>query len=269
VPELTGVTVVVTRPQHQAQNLRTALEAAGAQVILFPTLEILPPVDPQPARALIDRIADYHIAIFISPNAVEFGLRELARVGGLPAHLQVAAVGAGTARALAAAGHAPELTPKEEFNSEALLALDALNHVGGKNILIFRGDGGRELLGDTLRARGANVQYAEVYRRAKPKIDPAPLFDAWSRNALDAIVVTSNESLENLFELVGTAGQSHLQRTQLFVASPRAAELAKRLGAERDPVVVKPMGDDAIVQALTRYARARRAGVPPRNPSAI
>jgi uroporphyrinogen-III synthase len=259
VPDLTGLTIVVTRPQHQAHNLRSVLEAAGAQVILFPTLEILPPLDSAICRALLDRIAEFHIAIFISPNAVEFGLRELARVGGLPAHIQVGAVGAGTARALTAAGHAPQLTPKEEFNSEALLKLDALTHVSGKNVLIFRGDGGRELLADTLRARGAGVAYAEVYRRAKPQIDPKPLLEAWARNALDAIVVTSNESLENLFEMVGANGNAALRRTQLLVASPRAVELAKQLGAERAPIVVKPMSDDAIVQAVRDFTQSRRA----------
>ncbi len=257
MPDLTGLTIVVTRPQHQAQNLRSALEAAGAQVILFPTLEILPPLDSAICHALLDRITEFQIAIFNSPNAVEFGLRELARVGGLPAHIQVGAVGAGTARALAAAGHAPQLTPKEEFNSEALLAIDALNNVRDKNILIFRGDGGRELLADTLRARGASVAYAEVYRRAKPVIDPKPLLDAWTHNKLDAIVVTSNESLENLFELVGPSGNAALRRTQLLVASPRAVELANKLGAERTPIIVKPMSDDAIVQAVRQFAASR------------
>ncbi len=262
VPELTGLTVVVTRPQHQAQNLRSGLEAAGAYVILFPTLEILPPLDPQPCRALLDRIAEFDIAIYISPNAVEFGLRELARVGGLPSDIKIAAVGAGTARALTTAGHPVQLSPTESFNSEALLALDALNHVSGKNIIIFRGDGGRELLADTLRARGAHVEYAEVYRRAKPAIDTKPLLDAWAQNKLDAIVVTSNESLENLFELVGPAGCASLCNTQLFVASPRAVDLARKLGVAGAPVVVKPMSDDAIVQSLREFARSRKAKKP-------
>lgn len=263
MPDLQGVTVVITRPEHQAQSLRTAIEAAGGRVILFPVLDIAPPQDPAAALALIQRIAEFDLAIFISPNAVEYGLRELARVGGIPSSLKIAAVGAGTARALAAAGHPVQLFPKSESNSEALLALDELHQVVGKQIIIFRGEGGREHLADTLRTRGAHVEYAEVYRRVKPNVDPGPVLDAWAKNRLDAVVITSNESLQNFFDLIGAAGLQHLRNTQLLVTSQRAAELAHRLGVQRAPMVVSPVSDDAILNTLTNMARASKVNLPP------
>ena len=129
--DLHGYTVVVTRPQHQAGNLCRLIEAAGGKVILFPVLVIAAPQDPQAVLAVLQRLAQFDLVVFISPNAVDYGLRYAAQVGGLPTNLQIAAVGAGTARALQAAGHPPTLVPEHDFNSEALLALAALQQVAG------------------------------------------------------------------------------------------------------------------------------------------
>ena len=251
--DLHGYTVVVTRPEHQAGNLSRLIEAAGGQVILFPVLAIAAPQDPQAVLAVLQRLAQFDLAVFISPNAVDYGLRYAAQVGGLPSQLQIAAVGAGTARALKAAGHPPTLVPEHDFNSEALLALDALQQAAGKKVVIFRGEGGREHLADTLRSRGAQVEYVQVYRREKPPVDRAVLLDAWARNGINAIVVTSNESLQNLFDLVGSEGLAYLRDTQLVVVSERAGELAHRLGVRRAPVVAERAGDDSIVSALLLY----------------
>lgn len=249
--DLHGCTVVVTRPEHQAGNLCRLIEAAGGQVILFPVLAIAAPQDPQKVLAVLQRLVQFDLAVFISPNAVDYGLRYAAQVGGLPAHLQIAAVGAGTARALHAVGHPPTLVPQHDFNSEALLALAELQQVAGKKIIIFRGEGGREHLADTLRSRGARVEYVQVYRREKPPVERSVLLEAWTRNAISAIVVTSNESLQNLFDLVGSEGQAYLCDTQLVLVSQRAMELARHLGIRRAPVVAERAGDDAIVIALS------------------
>jgi len=250
--DLHGYTVVVTRPAHQAGDLCRLIEAAGGKVILFPVLAIAAPQDPQAVLSVLQRLAQFELAVFISPNAVEYGLRYAAQVGGLPKKLQIAAVGAGTARALQAAGHPPTLVPEHDFNSEALLALPALQHVAGKQIIIFRGEGGREHLADTLRSRGAQVEYVQVYRREKPPVDRAVLLDAWAKHGISAIVVTSNEGLQNLYELIGSEGQVHLHKAQLVVVSERAVDLARRLGIQRAPVVAERAGDVAILAALSQ-----------------
>lgn len=252
--DLHGVTVVVTRPEHQAGNLRDLIEAAGGKVILFPTLAIAPPQNLPAVLSVLQRLAHFDLAVFISPNAVDYGLRYAAQVGGLPSQLQIAAVGAGTARALQAAGHPPTLVPEHDFNSEALLALAALQQVAGKKVVIFRGEGGREHLADILRSRGAQVEYVQVYRREKPPVDRAVLLEAWARNGISAIVVTSNESLQNLYDMVGSEGQVYLRDTQLVLVSQRAVELARRLGVQRAPVVAERAGDDAIVAILALSA---------------
>lgn len=254
MPDLRGFMVVVTRPEHQAQALRAAIVAAGGKVILFPVLEITGPENPAHVHALLARIAEFNIAIFISPNAVEYGLCDIARVGGMPANLTLAAVGAGTGRALAAAGHPVQLVPANDFNSEALLALPAMQNVAGKKIIIFRGNGGREHLATTLRQRGARVEYAEVYRRTKPNVDPEPLIRAVTATPVSAVVTTSNEGLENFFEILGASHRQKFFDTKFLVASPRAAELARKLGVRQPPVVVSPMSDEAILNALAELA---------------
>ena len=256
--DLTGFTVVITRPEHQAGPLIQRIQDAGGTVISFPVLAIEAPQHPEPIYEILSDLAHYDLAIFISANAVEYGLRFVVQRGPWPATLTVAAVGAATARALEEHQLKVSIAPASGFNSEALLACPELQNVAGKRIVIFRGEGGRELLAETLRQRGAEVRYVEVYRRAKPAADPAVLLDAWSRGAVNAVVVTSNEGLQNFFDLAGAAGQPYLRKTPLLVMSARAVELAKQLGIVVPPRVVSPVSDDAIFESLLQLAAEAR-----------
>lgn len=253
--ELVGFTVVITRPEHQAGPLTQRIQNAGGTVISFPVLFIEAPQHPEQALEVLRDLAQYELAIFISANAVEHGLRFVTQHGPWPATVQIAAVGAATARALQDHQLKVTITPASGFNSEALLACPALQNVRNKRIVIFRGEGGRELLAEMLRRRGAQVDYVEVYRRAKPAVDPAVLLDAWSRGAVNAVVLTSNEGLQNFFDLIGVAGQSHLRKTQLLVMSARAVELAQQLGVTVSPRIVSPVSDDGIFESLVQLAR--------------
>ena len=121
----------------------------------------------------------------------------------------------------------------------------------GRKIDIFRGDGGRELLGDTLRARGAAVEYAACYQRALPQSDPAPLLAAWARGEIDAVTVTSSEGLANLRGMIGAAGQAFLLRTPLFVPHPRIERAARAAGLAA--VRLTAQGDDGLLAGLTDW----------------
>lgn len=257
MPDLQGLRVVVTRPQHQAAGLQKTIEIAGAQVLLFPVLAIAEPRAMEPLLDIINRLSEFDIAVFISPNAVDFGLGLVLSHTALPPFLLLAAVGAGTAKAMEELGHRPDIFPATAFNSEALLEMEEMQHVAGKKVVIFRGEGGRELLANTLRERGAEVEYAECYRREKPHTDVNLLLDAWSREAVDAVVVTSNEGLQNLYDMVGPQGQHYLKDTQLILVSTRAAELAHTLGIRPPVIVASRPSDDAIVVALKDWWHAR------------
>lgn len=248
---LAGVTVLVTRPEQQATALCQHIEEAGGIAIRFPVLEIRPPSDLTAARQIVRQLDRFDLVVFVSGNAVTYGL-ELAREthGPLPAGLQVAAIGEGTARALENEGVHADLYPLGRANSEALLAMDALRKVRDKRVLIFRGEGGRETLADTLRQRGAEVEYAEVYRRAVPATDPGPLLEQWQRVGIDFVVATSTEGLQNLFLMLGPAGQYLARATRLVVFSKRTAQFARDAGVAK-VLVAAETSDAGILDTLT------------------
>jgi len=246
---LAGLGVLVTRPKPQAEELCAAIEAQGGHAICCPVIEIADPVNLALLPPLVDRLDEFDIAIFISPNAVVKAVSLLMRLERkLPANLCVAAIGQGTAKALLANGIKVDIFPSEQFNSEALLSQDAMLQVQHKRILIFRGVGGRELLAETLRKRGATVSYAEVYRRIKPSIDVVALLDKWS--IIDVVIVTSNEGLRNLYEMIGSEGCSRLLATQLVVSSHRVADLAKKMGFIKMARVASAVSNEAIIGVL-------------------
>jgi len=248
---LAGRGIVITRPTGQAAELAALIRAAGGKPILFPVLEISDIGDLKPLHALIDRLDGFDLAIFISPNAVNKAMNLIAARRTLPAGLRIAAIGRGSVKALARFGVASVIAPAGRFDSEALLELPEMKSVAGSRVVIFRGDGGRELLGDTLIARGATVQYAECYRRSKPDVDTGPLLKAWARNELHAVVVTSSEGMRNLFDMVGKLGQSWLQKTPVFVPHPRIADAARALGLAQ--VHLTEAGDEGVLAGLRRH----------------
>lgn len=253
---LAGRRVVVTRPAGQTAHMAALIRAAGGEPVLFPALEILDAEDLRPVRALIERLDAFDLAIFVSANAVDKALALVQAQRAWPPGLRVATVGRGSERALQRHGFAAVIAPSERFDSEALLDLAELKQMGGKRVVIFRGDGGRELLGDTLAARGAAVEYAECYRRGRPKADAAPLLALWERKQLDAFTVTSSEGLANLCEMLGEAGRQCLQQTPLFAPHERIAAAARALGVQT--VVLTGPGDEGLVAGLAAFfARVR------------
>ena len=255
---LAGRGIVVTRPAHLAGELERLIRASGGNPILFPVLEIRDVADPGPLDALIARLDEFDLAIFISPNAAEKAMHLITARRALPARLAVAAIGSGGVRTLGRYGVTRVIAPAGRYDSEALLEQPALTDVKGKRVVIFRGEGGREVLGDTLAARGALVEYAECYRRCRPDTDAAPLLAAWAGSTLDAITASSSESVRNLHDMVGSSGRERLGRTPLFVPHPRIAETAHALGLAR--LIVTGAGDEGLVAGMSEFFAAQ-AGV--------
>ncbi len=254
---LDGFTIAVTRPARQADNLCRSIEAEGGQALRFPVIDILPPPDMAPLRARLQNLGDYQLGIFISANAVHHTYQALGDQP-LPHGLRRAAVGEATARALAAHGQPAHILPAAPYNSEALLALPELHSLQGKRIIIFRGGNGRSLLADTLSERGAQVDYAEVYRRVASGSDPGLLYRAWDEGRLDMIIITSNEGLRNLFARVDASHRGHLLETVLVVISERSATLARELGFTRPVIVARAASDAALLEAAKCYAQESR-----------
>lgn len=255
---LSGVGVLVTRPAHQAEFLCALIEARGGRAWRLPTLAI---VDGPADRSALTALDNYDMAIFTSANAVDKALT-LRAPAIWPPNLRVAAVGAATAQALAARGLSDVLIAPPPYDSEALLTLPALQQVAGTRIVVLRGEGGRELLADTLRARGAHVDYCEVYRRVRPDIDSGPIVRAWQRGAVHVVTATSAQGLHNLPGMLGDTGAALLRATPLVVVNARMIQLAAELGFLHPPLVAEAASDEALVAALIAWRRATTPGEP-------
>lgn len=250
VGPLAGVGVLVTRPARQAAGLVAQLAALGARPLVFPAIVILPPAD----RAELDRVHatldQYDIAIFVSANAAEYGAPV---AGRWPRSVRAFAPGPGTAEALAAAGVPGATIPQTTFDSEGLLALPALAAPAGKRVVIFRGDGGREHLGETLRARGAAVDYAGCYRRAAPASGADGLVAALREGRLHALTFTSSEGLDNLVALLPADALQRFRQVPAFVPHPRIAERARQLGFD---AIATGGADAGLINGLLEWFAA-------------
>lgn len=254
MPDLSGVTVVVTRPAHQAERLCQSIETAGGTALRFPVIEIQPPSNPKQAQSQLEQLNSFDLAVFISANAVFSAFDLLGslseKIAGWPAKVAIAAVGQATAKAITSQGLAVNYLAPKPHNSEALLNIPELQNLSGKRIMIFRGEGGREYLAKTLRERGAEVEYAECYQRAMPSSDPSKLYKVWNENQLLLFVVTSNEGLENLCHMIDEEYQAALLASRLIVMSERAVTLAEKLGFSQTPIVVSAVSNEAILSTL-------------------
>ena len=252
---LIGIGIAITRPIDQAKKLSALITEAGGTPILFPLIEITPLIDYNQFEAVIQHITDYDWAIFISSNAVQNGMPRLIK-HGIPHTLKFAAIGPVTASELQSFGVKDVLTPlshvqdgdesKVRFDSESLLALPEMTNVFSKKILIVRGIGGRDVLAETLKARGAQVTFAECYQRINPQTSCDLLAQLWADKKLHGIVVTSSEAMRYLLDLAGDA--DWLKHVTLFVNHARIAELPLKMGLKVK--VTDSLGDNAMLQSI-------------------
>jgi uroporphyrinogen-III synthase len=242
---LSGKRVLVTRPAHQAENLCRLIEAEGGVALKLPLLTVEPSTHLPEAQRQLAAAHDWWI--FTSVNAVRH-----AAIAADAWRSRLAAIGPATASALAAAGGAAAATPLAGASSEALLELPELAQVAGQRILIVTGEGGLDVLERGLRARGALVERAEVYRRVALPYPPDAVVSALRKT--DVIVATSGQSLEHLLRLTPEESRKLLLRKRLVVPSTRMLEKARALGFVHAPHVAEPVSDAAFCAACAAAA---------------
>ncbi|QEL64052.1 uroporphyrinogen III synthase [Oryzomicrobium terrae] len=252
---LAGRTVVVTRPREQAADLAAGITALGGTALVLPALEIGPVDDTRALQDAAARLGDFQLAAFVSPNAVHHAWSALgpalAARGGWPAGLLAAAVGESTATALREHGAPRVLVPADRFDSEGLLAMTELWHVAGWQVVIFRGDGGRELLADTLRTRGATVEHVTCYTRRGPADGGRALAEALAAGRIDALTISSSEGLRHLHDLLPADLRGRLAALPTFVPHARIAETAEQLG--HHAIILTPPADSGLLRGLSGY----------------
>jgi uroporphyrinogen-III synthase len=247
---LAGKRILVTRPAGQAAALAARIAACGGEAACFPLIDIAPPEDWRAVDEAASRLETFALVVFVSPNAVSHGLTRLLARRSWPQELAAAAPGPGTAEMLVRAGILRVVAPpRAPYDSEALLVLDSLRaeRMAGRTVLILRGNGGRELLAETLRARGACVECVSCYRRVPPT-DGTRLVSLLRNNALDAVSFSSSEGLRNLMQLLDTDSCGKLAGLPAFVPHRRIADEAARLGLHH--VVLTGSTDSGLVAGL-------------------
>ncbi len=241
--------IVITRPIDQAHQLSSKIKQVGGTPWMFPLIAIAPLDDYTQFEQQIEHIETCDWLIFISSNAVQNAMpRILSKYPTLPPTTKCAAIGPTTASKLRNFGVNNTLTPQLRFDSESLLALPEMQAVQGKKIMIVRGVGGRELMADKLKERGAEVCFAECYCRVNPQQNAYFLDNLWKNNQLNAIVVTSSEAMRYLLDM--TLNQHDwLQQVTLCVNHARIAELPMKHGLKVS--IATAPGDEAILDCLT------------------
>lgn len=231
--------VLVTRPSGQATTLCDALSARGYEAFSQPLLELrgLPELSPE-AQGHINSLGNYQHLIFISGNAVRFGMEKiLALWPQIPDATQVYAIGDSTAgllgeyglKAISAAG----AMTSESLLSLPQLSLPKLQSVDRQNVLIVKGVGGRSTLKEVLSERGAVVDEMACYQRVCPVLAPGELAKKLANWQIELILISSGEGLCNMLTLLSPAETINLYRVSVIVPSRRVARMAEEAGFTR------------------------------------
>ena len=230
-PTLSGKKVWVTRPAHQAAELCRKIREREGVPLNLPTLVIRPVLGEDRAADNRRLLTDADIVIFVSKNAVVHAMDLFPHSVDVLQEKTTLAVGRVTAGTLLALG-LKRVGHIDNGGSEALLRLPVLSgtEIRDKRVLIIRGQGGREVLRDSLLARGAGVDYLEVYRRDKPDISRADMAKFWHDEKPDAVVITSLAGLDNLVELIPPSESGRLFGTAMVVMSDRIRQCALQAG---------------------------------------
>lgn len=221
------MTVLVTRPGLEGQALCQQLVDDGIAAIHHPLIRI---VDNSPSEPLSDLLQTSDIIIAVSQHAVTSAQRILAQSNqSWPSSALYLGVGQKTAHILSKACKQKVNYPQVS-DSEHLLRLPELRNVQDKAILILRGNGGRELIRESLINQGARVSYCETYRREYIPINHHNTYPLWVEQEISKIVITSQEQLEYFTSNTPDEYSNWLFTRHLFVPSQRIAERAQQLG---------------------------------------
>jgi uroporphyrinogen III methyltransferase/synthase len=244
---------LITRPENQSAHLAQLLREAGATPLLAPMIAIAPTEQQHELQAVLQRLGDFDLAVFVSPTALDV-IGEL--VQPWPVELAVAVVGPASRERALALGMLEVISPDNQFDSEGLLQQPALQQLSGKRVVLFRGNGGRELLTDTLRARGATVEVVEAYRRLSPSLNHEQVL-ALLAEGCDGVIVTSSEAVNNLFGLADSVLAEQLRGLSFFASHAAIAETVRRHAVAQ--VHVLSAGDAGLLADLRAHFSASPA----------
>ena len=252
---LRGKRILITRARSQALSLAQRIESLGGEVVEFPTIEIRPPESYGPLDQAINQIGSYDWLIFTSVNGVEQFLNRFEKLGKNIADLagiEVGAIGPETAKRLTAAQIQPSLVPKQ-YQAEGILEALIPETVLGKRILIPRAAKARDILPQTLRQWGAQVDVVEAYQTVLPQVDVSALCKLLGDGTIDVITFTSSSTATNFAAMLGDQDLPRLlSRTVIACIGPITRKTVEDLGM-RPEIVSEEFTIPGLVSAIVDY----------------
>jgi uroporphyrinogen III methyltransferase/synthase len=252
---LAGKRIVVTRARRQASLLVRRIKELGGEVIEFPTIEIHPPESYAALDDAIAKIHTYNWVLFTSVNGadqflnrMQFLNRSIADLAGI----EVGAIGPETAKRVEIAGVRNCLVPRQ-FQAEGILEILEPETMRGKRVLIPRAAKARDILPETLRQWGADVDVVEAYRTAIPATDTSELKSMLQRRGVDMITFTSSSTVSNFVRLLrGRSLAELLEGTAVACIGPITGKTVEEAGGRAD-VVSEQFTVSGLVQAIVDY----------------
>jgi uroporphyrinogen-III synthase len=249
--------VIVTRPAAPGQRLAAALQRQGHDVAWWPAFDILPPADEGVVRRALDRLADYDLALFVSPNAVHATAERM--TAAWPGGTAIGAVGASTRDAalaeLPGSAQAAVVAPDEgdDAGSEGFWRAWQASGRSARRVLLLRAATGRDWIVDQLRAADAEVDALAVYDRCPHRLTEGERsrLRAWmQRGGRPAVVVSSTEAVGSLLDQVRAVdgAVAWLQAGRAIATHPRVALRLQAAGFET--VVTSDADDSSVIRKL-------------------
>jgi len=260
---LRGTRILVGRARHQAGSLSSSLRGLGARVIEIPFIEIRKPQSFAPMDAALKNLESYDWLILTSANGVEAmweRLRKLRITRRNLRHLQIAAIGPATKRAIVKHGLKVKMVPEEYVAESVVKGLK--DKVAGKRVLLVRAKVARDVIPDSLRRAGAEVDVVEAYETVVPEKSKPRLRALMKDKACRPHVVTftSSSTVRNFAELLGSGNAAAVKDIQLVSIGPVTSATLRELGL---PVSIEAreftMGGLIRAIVLARYAEPEPA----------
>jgi uroporphyrinogen III methyltransferase/synthase len=257
---LTGKKILITRAREQSGDFATLLKKMGAEVIQFPTIEIVPPLRWRELDQAMDQLASYDWLIFTSANGVNFfweRLKERKKHPHLPSSLKVCAIGPATARQLREKRVSVDYMPKE-FVAESILEGFEKMFIKGKRILLARAKKARDILPNGLKKMGAGVDVVEVYRTVKPKGGSKRLKELLAEGKIDGIAFTSSSTVDHFVKLLKKENlEKLLKGIAIACIGPVTARTAREWGM-KVKIQPKQYTIPGLTRAISQYFLSRR-----------
>ncbi len=260
---LLGKRIIITRARGQAGELSQLLKGYGAQVIEFPTIEIVPPDSWYPVDRAIENLETYHWIIFTSTNGVKFFIERLRLKKRRLTEfndLRFCAIGPRTAQEIERAGVKVDLVP-EQYYAEALVQRLGIEELRGRRILLARAKKARDLLPRVLRKLGASVDVVEVYQTTMPSISKSEIERVFQGDRIDLITFTSSSTVNNFFHMYEEkmGSKTTLIGGAIAAIGPITANTLRRRGITHC-IVPDSYTIPALAEAIVDYFRGDSTG---------